>query len=190
VERLTIQRREGADRRFTVDVDPENGLVLRASEQLLDGTLVSRLEFLEIDLDPNTSAISFHQSLTGEVSLPMGSANALRDELGFLPHEPRQLPAGYALIELAKLEDPQDHRTWVKQVYSDGVELLFFLEAEPPELPTHHVPPSGAQKPGTLRALSIGTWTVLQADLQGRDLIAMGKQGELALADAIRSAFP
>jgi hypothetical protein len=100
------------------------------------------------------------------------------------------LPRGYELIEVAKLVDPHDTRTWVKLVYSDGVDVLFFVEAEPPDLPSHHAQPGGPPEASTLRSLSIGAWTVLQARYSGRDSIAMGKQGELALADAIRSAYP
>jgi hypothetical protein len=190
VERLVIQRRIAPDRRFTVDVDPLNGLVLRASEVLLDGTLVARLEFSQIELDPSAfTPVSFHQPLTGEISLPTNGSNLARS-LGFQPHQPRQLPSGFDLIEMAELVDPQDNRTWAKQVFSDGVELLFFLEAKPDDVPGFHVQPGSTQDLASLRSLSIGPWTVLQADYNNRQMIVMGKQSELALEDAIRSAFP
>jgi hypothetical protein len=189
VERMLVKRRSGGDRRYVVDVDSENGLVLRAREELLDGTLVSLVEFETLDLDPDFSAVSFHQELTSEVTLSNNLSSVAR-ALQFQPHAPKQLPRGYELIEVAKLVDPHDSQTWAKLVYSDGVDLLFFVEAEPADTPPHQIHSAPPTEPGTLRALTIGTWTVLQARYAGRDSVVMGKQGELALADAIRSAYP
>jgi len=189
VERLVVKRRAGGDRRYIVDVDAENGLVLRAQEELLDGTPVSLVEFETLDLDPDFSAVSFHQELTSEVSLSTNLQSVAR-ALQFEPHSPKQLPRGYELIEVAKLVDPLGGKTWAKLVYSDGVDVLFFVEAEPADIPNHQIHSSPPNQPGTLRALSIGTWTVLQAHYFDRDSVVMGKQGELALADAVRSAYP
>lgn len=190
VERLLVKRRSGGDRRYLVDVDAENGLVLRAVEELLDGTLVSKVEFQTLDLDPDFSAVSFHQALTNEITLSTNLSGVAR-ALEFQPHAPKQLPRGYELIEVAKLLDPHGNRAWAKLVYSDGVDVLFFVESEPDGTPPPHqiqgIPPAD---PGTVRALTIGTWTVLQAHYAGRDSVVLGKQGELALADAIRSAYP
>jgi hypothetical protein len=188
-ERWVFQRRSGGDRHYVVDVDSENGLVLRAREELLDGTLVSQVEFQTLDLDPDFSAVSFHQALTSEVTLST-NLSSVASVLQFQPHAPKQLPRGYELIEVAKLVDPHGGQTWAKLVYSDGVDLLFFVEAEPGDAPPPQIHSAPPTVPSTLRALSIGTWTVLQAHYAGRDSVVMGKQGELALADAIRSAYP
>lgn len=188
VERWVVQRGAGSERRYVVDIDPENGLALRAREELLDGTLVALLEYESLDLAPDLSNVAFHQPSNSEIGLPWGSTNLARN-LGFTPHEPRQLPRGFSLHEAAKLVDAKDARTWAKLVYSDGVELMFFVQAEP-DAPVHQLPPGLPQALGNLRSLRIGLWTVLQADYHGRDSIAMGKQSELALADAIRSAYP
>jgi hypothetical protein len=189
VERLLVKRRAGGDRRYLVDVDSENGLVLRAVEELLDGTLVSKVEFQTLDLDPDFSAVSFHQALTNEVTLSTNLTSVAR-ALEFQPHAPKQLPRGYELIEVAKLVDPHANRAWAKLVYSDGVDVLFFVESESADTPSHQIQGIPPSEPGTVRALTIGTWTVLQAHYGSRDSVVLGKQGELALADAIRSAYP
>jgi hypothetical protein len=188
VERWVVQRRAGAERRYVVDLDAENGIALRAREELLDGTLVSQLEYESLDLAPDLTNVPFHQKSNGEIALTTSSFGLARG-LGFSPHQPRHLPRGYSLHEAAKLVDAKDGRTWAKLVYSDGVDLMFFVEAEP-KPPSPHVQPGSTQTLGTLRSLRVGLWTVLQAEYLDRDSIAMGKQGELALSDAIRSAYP
>jgi len=187
-ERLMIQRRDPTDRRFVVDVDPDNGLVLRAREELSDGTLVALSEFESLDLSPDLSGVVFHQSVSGEQTLPPGSALTSQN-LGFQPSTPRQVPAGWRLIEVAKLVDPIDDRPWAKLVYSDGVELCFFVVAAPGQ-PTFHVQPGPPPDAYHVRSLAIGPWTVLQGEIAGRDVVVMGKQDGQVLADLIRSAFP
>ena len=188
VERWVVQRRAGPERRYIVDLDVENGIALRVCEELLDGTPVSLLQYESLNLAPDLNNVPFHQPSNGEFALTTSGVGLARG-LGFTPHQPRHLPRGYSLHEAAKLIDPKDGRTWAKLVYSDGVDLMFFVEGDP-QKPSPHVQPSATQRPGTLRSMRVGLWTVLQSDYLGRDAIAMGKQGELALADAIRSAYP
>jgi hypothetical protein len=187
-ERLRIQSRTQTDRRYVVDVDPTSGLVLRAREELLDGTLVAQTEFESLDLAPDLSGVAFSQGLTDEEALPPGSKPDLTG-LGFQPPVPKQLPAGWRLQEVAKLVDPTDDRAWAKLVYTDGVDLLFFLAAAP-EPPQRALVGGSAAQPARVRALSVGAWTVLQGDLAGHELVVMGKADEEVLADLIRSALP
>ena len=164
------------------------GLVLRAREELLYGTLVAQTEFESLDLAPDLSGVAFSQGLTDEEALPPGSKPDLTG-LGFQPPVPKQLPAGWRLQEVAKLVDPTDDRAWAKLVYTDGVDLLFFLAAAP-EPPQRALVGGSAAQPARVRALSVGAWTVLQGDLAGHELVVMGKADEEVLADLIRSALP
>ena len=188
-ERLRIQRRTAPDRRFWVDVDPDNGLVLRAREELLDGTLVSHSEYESLDLTPDLSGVVFSQSLTDETLLAPGAAMTY-DALGFVPPEPRQVPDGWSLVETARLVDPTDGRVWAKLVYSDGIAPLFFLVSEPEAPQLQVVASAGTPQAVRVRALSIGAWTVLQGEVASHDVVVMGRQDEQVLADLIRSAFP
>jgi hypothetical protein len=188
-ERLRIQRRTVPDRRFLVDVDPDNGLVLRAREELLDGTLVSLSEYESLDLTPDLSGVVFSQSVTGETSLAPGAAVSF-DDLGFVPPQPKQVPAGWSLIETARLSDPTDDRVWAKLVYSDGVDPLFFLVSEPAAPELQIAAGSSSPQSASVSALTIGTWTVLQGEIASHDVVVMGEQDDQVLADLIRSAFP
>ena len=190
-ERLIIEasseRVEEAVRRYTVDVDPTNGLVLRVREELVDGTLVSLAEFESLSYAPDLTGIAFNQSVGGETSLPT-STPLTAPVLGFQPHPPKQVPQGWRLHEVATLTDPTTDRPWVKLVYTDGLEVLFFAEAGPGQ-PTFQQHGGGAAQPARVRSLSIGSWTVLQGQLDGRELVVMGRSGEDVLADLVRSTF-
>jgi hypothetical protein len=190
-ERLQIEassdRVEEAGRRYTVDVDPSNGLVLRVREELADGTLVSLSEFESLTYTPDLTGVVFNKTVSGEESLPTGTP-LTASALGFQPHPPKAVPHGWRLHEVATLTDPTTDLPWVKLVYTDGLEVLFFAEAGPGQ-PTFQSPGAAAPQPPRLRSLSIGSWTVLQGQIDGRELVVMGRSGEDVLADLVRSAF-
>ncbi len=188
---LQVQLQQAPDRRWVVHVDLENGLVLRAREEAPDGTLISLSEFESLSLTPDLSSVAFHQSQFGEQSLVPGSL-AASQSLGFVPQEPTLLPAGWDRIECAKLVDPTDgNRAWAKFVYSDGVELLFYLQAKrdqpPAQVKTGQ--PGVPLGPDVVRTLAVGAWKLTQGRVHGRDLVVMGKVAETVLYDLIQSSF-
>lgn len=186
---LTIQLLSGATNTYVLTVDVGNGLVLKAREELLDGTLVSLSEFETLALDPDLSSAVFHQPVNSEVPLDLDLQSATAD-LGFAPRPPKQLPSGWKLLEFSKVIDPIEDRPWAKFVYTDGLELIFLVQAKPNLV--HQLdgaPPGPPYKTETVTTSSIGLWTVLHGNIQGRELVAMGKVDRLVLADLIQSTL-
>ncbi|HVS10109.1 MAG TPA: sigma-E factor regulatory protein RseB domain-containing protein [Planctomycetota bacterium] len=178
---LTIEPRTDSDRLWRAWVDIETGLVLRAREELEDGTLVSLMEFESLSLAPDLSQVQFHVPINEELPLP---ETELAVKLGFPLAKPKLLPAGYQLTDTASVTDITDHRAWAKLTYGDGLEQVIFL----------HGGAVGAQGltglgADVVQSLAVGPWTVLQGQVQGQRVIAMGKVGEQALLDMVESAF-
>ena len=94
------------------------------------------------------------------------------------------------MLEFSKLVDPSDGRPWAKFVYTDGLELMFLVQAE---IVQHHqltgAPPGPPYGPETVTSMTIGGMTALNGHVQGRDMVAMGKVDKLVLADLIQSTF-
>ncbi len=188
---LQVALQQAPDRRWVLHVDSANGLVLRAREEALDGGLISLSEFESLSLAPDLSSVAFHQPQFGEQSLVAGSVAATQ-ALGFAPSEPKLLPLGWGRIEHAKLIDSSDgNRPWAKFVYSDGVELLFYLQAKrdppPPQVPPGQ--PGVPLEPDLVRSLAVGPWNLAQGRIHRGDLVVMGKVDETSLYDLIQSTF-
>jgi len=189
--RLIVAKRVAPDRRYVLDVDPDNGLLLSSREELLDGTLVARTVFESISYQPNLSNVVWNVPLNGEVDLVPGTAEAFTS-LGFQPRTPKLLPAGWQQIGLAKVVDPTSDQVWARLTYSDGVEQIFFTVAKG-DGPKHEIkfPPPGTppKHPDRVRKLAVGNWTLLEGDLaQGRVLV-LGRAADGVLEDMIQSAF-
>ena len=178
---LAIRPRVDSDRVWRVWVDLENGLVLRAREQLADGTLVSLMEFESLALAPDLSQVQFHVSINQEESL---REDELVEQVGFPLAKPKLLPAGYQLTDTAAIIDITDNRPWAKLTYGDGLEQVIFLLGG--AVGAQGLTGLGAD---VVQALAVGPWTVLQGQVQGQRVIVMGKVSEQALLDMLESAF-
>ena len=127
--------------------------------------------------------------MNAEEALAVAPSNAAV-QLGFTPKPPKQLPAGWELIEFARVVDPTDGRPWAKFVYSDGLELMFLVQAKPEFLHSLHTgstsPPT---TPESVVEMKIGLWTALSGKLQSREMVALGKVERSVLADLIQSSL-
>lgn len=188
-ERYRAERTSDPRVAYELSTDAETGLVLDSREFDADGRQVASMVYETFQLAPDLGAIAWH-----------ASAN---DELPFEPQagqgtpvlEPRLLPPGFDALEVSTVLDGQDRR-WIKRTYSDGIEPLFFLQG----LSTSVLPKAHTMKAGSLDStpdpssavvvLHLGVVTVIQGELDGFDLIVVGKASEAELLDLIESALP
>jgi hypothetical protein len=189
--RMLVTKRVAPDRRYVIDVDTTNGLVLRSREELLDGTLITLVTYESIDYTPDLSGVAWSAPINGELDLVPGTAEAL-SHLGFVPRTPKVLPAGWEEIGFAKIVDPTTGQVWARLTYSDGVELIYFVVAKG-DGPGHQLknpppgtPPSHADR---VRKLAVGAWTLLEADLSHGRALVLGRAPDGTLEGLIQSAF-
>lgn len=189
--RMVVTKRVQPDRRFVIDVDTSNGLVLRSREELLDGTLVTLVAYESIDYTPDLASTEWIPPINGELDLEPGTAEAL-SQLGFVPRTPKVLPDGWKQIGFAKIVDPTTDQVWARVTYSDGVEQIFFVVAKG-DGPGHQLksPPPGSPQAHAdrVRKLAVGAWTLLEGDLASGRVLVLGRAPDGVLEGLIQSAF-
>ncbi len=177
--RYLVERKEGG-KRYDVAVDVETGLVLRAEENDAQGRLLALVEYETFDPQPDLQSAVWTESLVDEHKLELGAR--LREELGEAPL-PKRLPRGFELLEASKVM--YEGRSWVKLVYGDGVESVFFLSTLTDGARTSSVP-LGSQ----LISARLGSVNVVQAAFGSELLMALGEIDEDELANLVESALP
>jgi hypothetical protein len=183
---LAIARLDHNGLEYKVAVDPPTGLVLRAEARTPEQALVSLLEYTALDLAPDLSNVAWHQPVTGETPFVIGPDTA--ELVGFRPRLPRVLPLGYELEESTLVHDALEGSKWVRMVYGDGVEEVFFLhggEARPPQSPLPSFHGVGAD---TVQVVDCKPWTAAQGAVNGERFIVLGKVDRHELLGMIESA--
>jgi hypothetical protein len=182
------ERTRGPAAAYELSVDVATGLILASREYDAEDRLVARMTYDDFQTVFDHDAIVWH--------VPANDERALEpeDELPVAPLEPHLLPDGHAEIELATVAEGSGRR-WVKRTYSDGVECAFFFQGLPErvlEKPTRaQVLDSAAPRaPSALVVFQLGPVTVVQGELDGYDLLVLGKQPEAELLDLLESALP
>lgn len=197
---ILVQAVEPGSPTYLAAIDDETGIVLRAIERDLSGFLLSRMEYQTFELDPNLTGVAWYTPPQSEVALdPLQDLSA---QVGFDVFEPTLVPNGYTLLKAASLVG-DDGRTWVRLVYTDGVETLFLLHTGPE--PTSGLsgpvgsgrgPTSGMQadaqleKDGQVWVYQAGDISVLQGVVRGSSVIAVGKTNTEVLVDLVESSIP
>jgi hypothetical protein len=196
-ESYRVVRTSGAPRAFALGVDGQTGLILSVHEYGAEGELAASMVYESLDSQPDLSTVAWHQNSNQEVVF--GSAEALEAELGFSPLEPRLLPQGYAPLELARVADGRGG-SWIKRTYSDGLEPLFFFQGITPSQSGNPVGKKLGQHdllsgspPNTDSAVvvfDLGSALALQGEVEGFDLMAIGRVSEPELLDLVESSLP
>ncbi len=192
-----VFRTFGPPRVFALGVDGQSGLILSVHEYDAEGELAASMVYEDLDLQPDLSTVAWHQNSNQEVVF--GSAAAMQAELGFPPLEPRLFPEGYAPLELARVADGRGG-SWIKRTYSDGLEPLFFFQgiASPQsgnpggKLLGQHDLLSGSPPitDSAVVVFNLGSALALQGEVEGFNLMAIGKVSEAELLDLIESSLP
>jgi hypothetical protein len=193
-----VRRIKGADRVYALDVDVQNGIILRSEERDLSGAVLSMLEYDSLNLTPDFTLETFHEELGTQVQF--GNGSPLPTQLKFVPAKPKLLPDGYRLQDSVAIFGTGD--PWVRYTYGDGAEEIFWLhsgEAEvlypgPLGTPNSGSPGQAGQGQGSkpkdvVKWLPVGPWTVVWGDIGEDSFIVMGKVPREELYDLIESAF-
>ena len=172
--------RVGPRRSYTLAVEAQSGLVLRALERDASGAIVAATTYLEFSRTPTLDGVEFFAERYA--GTPLAQAELPAD---FAPARPQILPEGYREVssEVVELEA----QTYVRRVYGDGLENLFFLERHDPRVPLD----ASAPEPATLtvRIAELGSFQVAEV-VRGRgSFFVVGKVSEADVLGILRSAL-
>ena len=197
--RYFVERKSGSGHTYLIDVDLTTGVPLAYEDRDELGVLAARMTYESFDETPDLSgAVWFQESVT-ETELSSGSSASLRQQVGFQVPLPRLIPAGYYLDSTSSLV-VGGGQSWVKLVFSDGVEPLFYLFRplfDPLQstaitngsFPTS-VSPQTANPSNEIFLYRMGTAGVAQGTFSPGTLIAVGRLSDATLGDVIESALP
>jgi hypothetical protein len=172
--------RAGQRRSYTLAVEARSGLVLRALERDVSGAIVAATTFLEFSRTPALDGVEFYAERYP--GTPLAQAELPAD---FAPARPQILPEGYREVssEVVELEG----QTYVRRVYGDGLENVFFLERHDPRQPLD----ASAPEPATLtvRIAVLGSFRIAEV-VRGRgSFFVVGKVAEADVLGILRSAL-
>lgn len=191
-ERYRLDREVGTSEAFELSVDA-TGLVLASRQLDASGQVLAAMTYESFQLDPDTSLAAWHEPSNSEEALDPHRDLAAQVDTRLL--EPRLLPAGYGLLEAATVRESPEAR-WLKLVYSDGVEPLFFLQrvgASSSGKTARATHPDLGGAPASTSAVvvyRVGAALAIQGQVSGQDLMVIGKAVQAELLDLIESALP
>ncbi len=114
--------------RYRAVIDPPTGLVLRHDEYDADGKRITSVSFEELAVNPVLPELAWHAARFEGDELQAGAAGAA--QLGVQPSAPQVVPEGYQL-DTSEVFEAGGMR-WLRRVYGDGIDVLFFLQAVRP----------------------------------------------------------
>ena len=168
--------------RYTVDIDPQTGLVLRWEERDIIGALLGRMEFETFQYGSGASGMTLVDRVFGNTTV-----HSIDDDLqtvfGFQPLIPT-LPPASGMVVLPEIErmvvDEAINDVRAKVTVTDGVEVAV-LVCERPVLAT--------ASPSRVEVREFGTWTGLEGEVKGYPVIGAGKFDVDDLSLMLQSAF-
>lgn len=190
---LEVRRIPAAEPSYRIWVDQITGMVLAYDEYRGAGQLVARVAYESFELDPDLSGVPLSGAPT--IFLPIDLGDPAQHP--FPLSSPVAVPPGFELTEVAAAVDPEAGGDWVRFTYGDGLEQVFLLLGPAVPIPTS---PSGTgpvlqdlspvQKGGVrLWHFSVGAWSVVQGEISGRQVAALGKVDWTALDLLLQSAI-
>ncbi len=170
----------GAPRSYRMSVDAASGLVMSTVELDGNGTVVASTTFLDFTRAPALEGFTPH--VERYPGTPIDSATL---PTGFTPARPQILPQGYREMSSEVLQLGSD--TYVRRVYGDGLENVFFLQRQEPVAPTGSVSTAAASV--VVRMAQLGSFRVAEAQLGRGNLFVVGKISEADVLGILRSAL-
>lgn len=177
-----VQRSVGHAVRYSIAVDRETGLVLRARHETAAGELLGLVEYESLELAPDLSAVAWHAPVTLEEPLARDPDAAAR-QLGFRPRLPRNDGGVFRLLEAQAITAPAPdggEQRWAKHTLTDGVEVLFFL---------HGGNDPAAREDVVRVAPPVGPWNTAEGSLRGELFTCLGRVSVDDLLDVIASTL-
>lgn len=176
---IEVTARRGARGSYRMAVDAATGLVMRSEERDASGALVASTAFLEFTSAPVLHGVDFH--VERHPGTPIEHASL---PTGFTPARPQILPDGYREMSSEVLELAGD--TYVRRVYGDGLENVFFLQREEPNPTVAQIHAGSTVK---VRMAQVGAFRVAEAELPRGNFFVVGKVSEADVLGILRSAL-
>lgn len=175
-------------------VDAETELVLASEQYDATGQRIARMRYESVDLTPNLAGAIWHVDVLGEEALDL--RGSLGEQLDYRTLEPRLLPAGYARVAAATVDDDAG-KTWLRLTYGDGVESLFFFQAliapTAGKLARSEAPSTPSRLPAATSSVivfRVGAARAIQGFVDGFEVMLVGTAAEVELLDMLESALP
>jgi len=191
--RFRLERLVGEAVAFELSIDGETDLVLASDEFDAEGQRVASMVYESFALAPQTGYTVWHTPANDEVALD--ARIEVQAQLDVRVLQPRLLPAGQGLLEVATVGDDPTER-WLKLTYSDGIEPLFFLQRLQEPTPGRAARVDAGrvgrapESTSGVAVYQLGAATAIQGQVDGFELIVVGKAPQAELLDMIESALP
>ena len=179
---LEVQSRIVAETTWRLAVDPRTGRVLREERYDDQGRLQARITVLQVDEQPDLSA----EVLDGGASAWVPADGSALD--GYDVYVPGQMPPGYLLVDTSRRIDGLG-REWVRRRYTDGLCELFLLHELVPSATLQQRLATNAAGRDVVNSFAAGGVQVLDGEVRGVRVIALGRLQEYDLLQWIDSAL-
>lgn len=176
---LEITPFRGPRRSYRLAVEARTGLVLRAVERDAEGTVVAASTFLEFTREPVLAGVEYHVESVSGVPIPDAQMPS-----HFAPARPQIVPEGYREVSGEVLTLAGD--TYVRRVYGDGLENVFFLQRQQPAAPG---PISAESANVVVRIAEMGAFRIAEAERGRGNFFVVGKISEADVLSILRSAL-
>ncbi len=184
---LDVRRSQVAERSYRVWIDSATDVVLLQEEYDALGVLLARVEAEAFEVDPDLEGVP----LSGAPSRFATLDPERPGEHPFPTSLPVAVPAGFTLAEMASIDF--EGQPWVRYLYGDGLEQVFVLIGAPAPAPSVHS--TGGTTVGQAKSAAshlwyfqVGAWSVLQGEIEGREVAALGKLHRADLELLLQSA--
>lgn len=183
---ITLRRQgQATPLRYRAVIDPPTGLVLAHEEYDDVGKTVSRMRWEDLQVNPQLPELAWHVDRFPGDELHDGAAGTA--QLGVRPAAPQTLPPGFRLASSEVFA--AGGRGWLRRVYSDGVDSLFFLQSPRPA-PTGHqqIGVDGAR--GVARPALMyraGPWVACDFAREHDKVMVVGRLDDQGLLHLLRS---
>jgi len=166
---------------YRMAIDARTGLVLRSVERNQFGQVTASSTFEEFSNQPGPGPVEFF--IERFPGIPLAGASL---PPGLVPVAPQILPEGYREASSDLLQVGGDH--YVRRVYGDGLENLFFLQRREPASSS----PSGQTSESAthrVRLAQVGAWRVAELLETRGSLFVLAKVAEAEVLEFLRSSL-
>ena len=181
---LEVRRHDGRGNVHTIAVESSSGLILREEEHTPNGLLVRKVWYESFQFDADLSDLQLTGGPSQWAEFDLNQPGAVG--FGLLP--PSAPPSGF-LFEAVGTRTGADPSgaTWVRFVYGDGAEQVFFMHSDESLKPGD--PAVIGITSDRVRVAQYGAWTVAEGKIRGLHTIAIGKVDVNELLLMLQSAI-
>lgn len=183
---VTLRRQgQATPLRYRAVIDPPTGLVLAHEEYDELGKTVSRMRWEDLQVNAPLPELAWHVERFPGDELQDGAAGTA--QLGVRPAAPQTTPPGYRLSKSEVFA--AGGRAWLRRVYTDGVDSLFFLQSPRPTPPGYQQVDVDGIRDAARPALMYraGPWVACDFAREHDKVMVVGRLDDQGLLHLLRS---